>query len=733
MAMKFYSLVSIIVLFIFFIQCNVKDQSLISYSIEGEYIHFKNENIHLIFDEFMYCKVEFEVDGIAQSMNSSVNTGSNDAPPHFITLDDIVYKNFKVSSHIIEDINDAEFGAGKRLTINGSDLKIERSLVIEMYDQYPDVAMSWCRYTNRSGKDLKINQVFYNYYRLDRKLTNPSVNSYDFRYLQPINTQWGETWTNVGITDSTNEDFVIPGSGSNRSGIPFIDVWGPEMGMGIFHVEGIPRFHHIVLKTGKDGLLDVGFKVVPDDSYGQLPEVLKNNTSFTTWKSVVCTHKNDFFVAGRRFGQFLNGALKKEGREGIPVDYPDQAYEPYWKTWGMNSLSGTKEFTIQEVKDRMDMLADYGFKAIMLDDGWQNSVGQWDPSLEKFGSHQGLIDFVEEAHTPQWGMNKDKSFKVYLWFDLLGMDTLTKYTGPLLVRNEDGSYYKSKQAKYALCPSYEGTHKHIKDSLIDKIIKRWDIDGLYTDWEDQNPLPCFAEDHHHPYASESVENNYLAFKTMYDKILELKPENGWVCMCACASVHDAYQYPYYFLGDASDPTSNKQVRWRTKWMKAFRGPQAPVGDGYVDKLDYDNKAGEPAMSVATGSVITSIRWEVDELGGADHVRKWMDLYFSEKLYQGEYLGLYDIEHHKPEGYVIRKKNGTIYYAFFDEQPFDKEIELRGLARDLEYEAVEYDTETNKGSITGTNPFLHITSKPGNNQGEQVFFYVLKCIPQSPGS
>ena len=732
MAMKIYSLAGFIALFLIFIQCHTKNQSPISFSIDGDYIRFENEKIHLVFDEFMYCKVEFEVDGIVQSMNKSTRTGSDAVPAHFIVLDDIIYKNFKVSSHIIENIEDTEFGRGKRLTLKGSDSKIENSLVIEMYEQYPDVAVSRCTYTNRSGKDLRINEVFYNYYRLDRKLTDPTARSYDFRYLQPINKKWGDTWTNVGVTDSTNEDFVIPGQGSNRSGISFIDVWSPEMGMGIFHAEGIPRFHHLILKVREDALADVGFKVIPEDSYGQFPEVLKNNMSITTWKSVVCTHTNDFFDAGRRYGQFLNGALKKEGRKGFPSEYPDRAYEPYWKTWGMNSLEGTGEFTIQQVKDKMDVLADYGFKAVMLDDGWFDLVGKWNPDPGKFSDEKEFIDFVQQAHKPQWGKDKNKSLKVYLWFDLLGANT-NEGLDHLLVKNRDGSLYKSRQAKYAFCPSSNQFLSFAKDTLIEKIIHKWDVDGLYTDWEDQNPLPCFAEDHHHPNESESVENNYLAFKTMYEKIMELKPENGWVSMCACASVHDPYQYPYYFLGDASDPTSNKQVRWRTRWIKALRGPTSPVGDGYVDKMDYDNKAGEPAMSVATGNVITSLRWNVDELGGAEHVKKWMNLFFNEKLYKGEYLGLYDIEYHKPEGYVIRKQDGTMYYAFFDEQPFDKEVELRGLIKDMTYATIEYDTETKKGEVMGAKPLFHITSRPGNDEGEQVFYYVLKCIPLPAGN
>lgn len=716
-----------IALFLFFVACDNKDLSQVSFDIDDAGIHFKNKNIHLTFDDLMYCKVEFEVDGNLLSMNHSSKTSPDPVPSHYIVLDDQVYKNFKISSHVFLDIEDPEYGPGKRLTLNGSDSQIERSLHIEMYEQYPDVAVSWCTYTNHTGKDLKINRVFYNYYRVDRKLTNPGARSYDFRYLQPLNKQWGETWTNVGITDTTNEDFIIPGTGSNLSGIPFIDVWSPEMGMAVFHVEGIPRFHHIELKTGGDGMVGVGFKDVPEDSYGQLPEVLKNDASYTTWKSAVCTHQNDFFLPGRRFGQFLNAALKKEGRSGWPDKYPKQAYEPYWKTWGMNSLGGTGEFTMQEVRDKMDELADYGFTAIMLDDGWFDIVGKWDPDPGKFSDEQALINFVQEAHNPQWGQHKDKSFKVYLWFDLLGTNT-AEGLEHLLVKNKDGSLYESQQSKFTFCPSSPQFLSFARDTLLEKIIHKWDIDGLYTDWADQNPLPCFAESHHHSSSAESVENNYLAFKLMHEKIMGLKPESGWTGMCACASVHDVYQYPYYFLGDASDPTSNKQVRWRIRWMKAFRGPTAPAGDGYVDKMDYNNIAGEPAMSVATGSVITSLRWNVAELGGADHARKWMNLYVSEELYRGECLGLYDIEYHKPEGYVIRKDNGTVYYAFFDEQAFDKEIELRGLARDVEYEIIEYDTGFSKGKLAGADNIFHITSKPGNDQGEQVFYYVIKCVP-----
>jgi alpha-galactosidase len=726
MALKFHYPLYLTVLFVF-VQCNINDKSPISFRIDNGNYHFRNENIHLIFDELMNCKVKFEVNGQVLSMNHAGGIQTIGVPPHFLILEGVEYKSFKIISHDCEELTDQEYGPGKRLTLTGVDSGIEQLLFIELYDQYPDVALSWSTYTNMTGKDKEIDMVFYNYYQLDRKQTNPEVSSYDFRYLQPLNKTWGATWTNVAVTDTTNEDFIIPGTGSNRSGIPFLDVWGAEMGMAIFHVEGTPRFHHLLLRTNENEGVDIGFKVVPEDSYGQFPGKLKDNESIMTWKSAVCTHKNDFFRPGRRFGQLLNGALKKEGRKGIPEAYPDQAYDPYWKTWGLNNLAGSAAFTIEEVIDKMDELADYGFKAIMLDDGWFDILGKWDPDPGKFKDEFELIDFVREAHKPQWGKAKDKAFNIYLWFDLLGTNT-TEGLEHMLIRNADGSLYESRQSKYAFCPSSNHFLNFAEDTLLEKIIGRWGVDGLYTDWEDQNPLPCFSKDHEHASPAESMEKNYLAYKIMYDKIMGLKPEKGWVSMCACASVHDAYQYPYYFLNDASDPTTNKQVRWRTRWIKALRGPRAPTGDGYVDKMNYDNKAGDPVMSVALGNVITSLRWNVAELGGADHARKWMDLYFSEKLYNAEYLGLYDIHYHKPEGYVLRKSNGTMYYTFIDERPFEVEVELRGLEADREYEVYEYDMGLNKGKVKGSDPIFHITSKPGNDEGEQIFYYVLKCIP-----
>jgi hypothetical protein len=110
------------------------------------------------------------------------------------------------------------------------------------------------------------------------------------------------------------------------------------------------------------------------------------------------------------------------------------------------------------------------------------------------------------------------------------------------------------------------------------------------------------------------------------------------------------------------------------------------------------------------------RWDVDELGGIEYAVEWMDLYFSEELYRGEHPGLYDIECHTPEGYVIRREEGTMYDGFLDEEAFDPEVVSRGLERDRERKG------NRKESL------VYHCSKPCNNKGEKFFLDVLKCQP-----
>jgi len=702
----------------------------IEYTDDDGEITFRNEHIQIVFDEYMYAKVSYLEGQRTLSINENSDLGELGRPPFFIRLNNRTYTHFRVeSSSCSEYFTDPVYGPGRKLTIISQDEFIEQTLTLEMYYQYPDVVLMQATYGNEGASPLAIDDIYCQYYRLDRSLTNRTLARYDFRHTKPVQDAWGRSYLNLPVTRDYSEEFLVPLGGYGRSGVPFIDVWGAEMGMAIFLVESTPRIIRIPCQVKSDERVDIALHLRPSESLGQFPEKLAPHREVTTWKTAVCVHQLDYFTPARRFAQLLDGALRKAGKEGFIKEYPARAYAPYWKTWGMNSKKGSGEFTLSQISARMDELADAGFKAIMLDDGWFDTVGLWNPDPGKFphGS-QDMITFVNDCHQQQWGEDND-AFRVYLWWDPLGSETAQDPVKDLLIRDREGNYYTGGQAGYMLCPAHDGTLRYLNETILNRFYNHWDVDGVYHDWVDQNAPPCYAPNHNHVTARESVESGHDPFQAMHERIMQWKPESHWDSQCNCAAVHDVYQYPYYYFEDTSDPTSDSQIRYRLKWIKALRGPTAPVGDGYLDDMDYNKLSGEPAQSVAIGAVITSLRWKVEELGGREHAQKWMDLYVSEQLSSGEFLNLYDVYYDRPEGYAIRKEDGTLYYCFIQsDSSYSGPARLRGLHPERTYAVTDYETNRSYGEVSGQSPAISVRLRPGHNEDGKIFYTVLKCTP-----
>ena len=83
----------------------------------------------------------------------------------------------------------------------------------------------------------------------------------------------------------------------------------------------------------------------------------------------------------------------------------------------------------------------------------------------------------------------------------------------------------------------------------------------------------------------------------------------------------------------------------------------------------------------------------------------MDLYNTQMLSRGEYLGaLYDIGFDRPEAHAIRK-SGKMYYSFFAPQ-WKGRIELRGLGRG-QYQVFDYENKRNLGVVHGPTAALDV--------------------------
>ena len=98
----------------------------------------------------MYCKVYYKSE--ENSLNDINPGGELSKPTHFIVVDGEEVKDFIVDyDNLKPEPVITEFGNGRRLVLKGiangpKNSKIEKTLTVELYDRYPDVAITYAEY-----------------------------------------------------------------------------------------------------------------------------------------------------------------------------------------------------------------------------------------------------------------------------------------------------------------------------------------------------------------------------------------------------------------------------------------------------------------------------------------------------------------------------------------------------------------------------------------------------------
>ncbi|NVM03933.1 MAG: hypothetical protein HWN67_16495, partial [Candidatus Helarchaeota archaeon] len=230
-----------------------------------------------------------------------------------------------------------------------------------------------------------------------------------------------------------------------------------------------------------------------------------------------------------------------------------------------------------------------------------------------------------------------------------------------------------------------------------------------------NSVPfCYAVNHNHRSPSESLDALSDFFKVIYEASIDINP--GFVIKVnsdgICPSIYNIFQYNMPVVGN---PNTRFQLRSRIKALKALFEEKAAVDCNYYERgvLDF-------ASHITPGGVI-SVKFTTLNPDDKNILRRtepsipkpskytkmiyerWFAIYREKKLYNGEYLNLYDIGFDKPETHLI-KKGEKFYYSFFS--TFWKgKVELRGLEK-KRYRVRDYihniDLETVKGPKDNVN-------------------------------
>ncbi|HEV2400261.1 MAG TPA: alpha-galactosidase [Candidatus Sulfotelmatobacter sp.] len=599
-----------------------------------------------------------------------------------------------------------KLGRGKRLEIPAkplaaSGVPIERTLVLEAYDDFPNIAMVSTTYKNAGSADFSLDQVLMQQHRFNAKQVDDKAQPYDMWAFQGSSYNWGEDDVEkLKKTSSQPNEMGENIKGGYGGGIPVVAVWTASVGEAIGHVETLPWTLSIPLKVDKEGRVDASM-VLPTHTS------LKPGDSYSTPRSFVSVYSGDFYEPLR----IWSSVLQKEGWD-IPKP-SNEAYNVSWCGWGY-------EFNVtpKEMVGTIPKLKELGIKWATLDDRWFDTYGDWNPRKDTFPG-DSIKQMVDDFHK--------QGIYAQLWWLPLGVEDgqgkyeshkyavsdVVKQHPDWLILDKNGKHARMTRDLATLCPALPEVQAYYKQ-LTEKFIRDWGFDGSKLDNIYSVPA-CYNPAHHHKSPQDSVKAMGEVYKAIFETSRSLKPESVTQA-CPCGTTPSVAWLPFIDQAVTADPVGGVQVRRRIKMYKALLGPQSAVYGDHVElsemtPLGHDNwseHGSDFASTVGTGGVPgTKFVWPDPgpkykpvalTSDKEEHWKKWLALYNQKMLSKGDFLDLYVYGYDVPEAYAIAK-DGKMYYAFFDDstKPFSGEVELRGL-KPGSYDVVDYADGKNLGTV-----------------------------------
>ena len=610
---------------------------------------------------------------------------------------------------------------GKRVEVGGRSAAtgIEKMLAVEVYDDFPNLAVTTVAYKNAGDHEFKLDQAVAEQRRLSATLVDPKAAPYRLWSFQGSAYDWGKDEI-LPISQDFSRPNMMGGPGPQGlgGGIPVADFWTASAGEAIGHIETLPLVLSLPVKVEKDGRVSASLLLDPNI-------ILKPGDVYSTPRAFIEVHNGDFYEPLRVW----SAALQRDG--WTPAKPNNADYAANWCGWGYE-----QDFTPAQMLGTIPKLKELGFKWTTLDYRWFDAYGDWNPRPDTFPGDT-IKKVVDEFHK--------QGFLVQLWWQPLsvedghGKHSLAKPTvtsklvqehPDWLILDEKGAHARLTtpvSTTAMLCPALPEVQEFHR-KLVEKFIRDWGFDGNKMDSVFTVPR-CYNPKHHHKTPDDSVYAVADVFKIIFQTTRALKPESV-TQICPCGTTPNLAWLPYEDQAVTADPVGGFQVRRRIKMFKAMLGPQAAVYGDHVElsemrkvvsstnAVEYLETGKDFASTVGTGGVIgTKFTWPGDP--PRPHYRyvtltpekeslwkKWIGIYNSKMLSQGTFLNLYTIGYDVPEGYAI-EKDGKMYYAFFMPEhsaPWKGEITLRGL-QPGKYRVSDYVNGKDLGTVDAGKPEL----------------------------
>jgi alpha-galactosidase len=572
---------------------------------------------------------------------------------------------------------------------------------MEVYDDFPNIALVSIAYKNAGTTDFQIDEVVTQQHRFNATLVDAKAQPYDLWSFQGSSYDWGEDdvqkLTRVSSQPNLMGETVKGGYGG---GIPVVAFWTASVGEAIGDVETLPWTLSIPVKVEADGRVKAGVTIPAS-------VVLKPGESYAAPRSFVSVYSGDFYEPLRMW----SSVLQKEGWE-IPKP-SNEAYNVSWCGWGYES-----DVTPAQMLGTVPKLKELGIKWATLDDRWFDTYGDWNPRGDTFPGDsikQMVDDFHKQGILAQlwWlplgvedGQGKYESHKY-------AMSKVVQEHPDWLILDKNGKHARMTRDLAVLDPALPEVQAYYKQ-LTEKFIRDWGFDGSKLDNIYSVPK-CYNPAHHHKSPQDSVNAMGEVYKTIFETTRAIKPESVTQA-CPCGTPPSLAWLPFIDQAVTADPVGAVQVRRRIKMYKALLGPEAAVYGDHVELSsmtplghgDWSEHGDDFASTLGVGGVPgTKFVWPdpgakfrpVALTAEKDaHWKKWIGLYNEKMLSKGEFRDLYVYGYDVPEAYAI-EKDGKMYYAFFAKEngEFAGEVELRGLKAG-NYHVVDYVDGKDLGTV-----------------------------------
>jgi alpha-galactosidase len=615
---------------------------------------------------------------------------------------------------------------GKRVEVTGSvstaeGAQLEKTLAVEVYDDFPNLAITALTYKNTGDREFKLDQVVAETHRLNAALADPKVAPYNFWSFHGSSYEWGKDDV-LPLSASFHQANAIGGPGPQGlgGGIPMVDFWTATVGVAIGHIEPLPLVLSLPVRVDQDGRVRISMALEPRT-------VLKPGEVYSAPHSFVAVHSGDYYEPLEMWSR----AVRSQGNWSL-AKATAQSYEANWCGWGYES-----DFTPDQMLSTLPKVKELGIKWATLDLRWFDNYGDWMPRSDTFPG-DSIKKVVDEYHR--------QGIRMQLWYqplsaeDGVGRHGLPKpmATSRVIEEHPDWAILDKagRRARLlspvstaaAMCPALPEVQQYHK-RLVERFLRDWGYDGLKMDSVYTVP-PCYNPKHHHKSPEDSIKAMGQVFKVIFETARQIKPDSI-IQICPCGTVPNLAWVFFQDQPVTADPVGGAQVRRRIKMYKAVLGPQAAVYGDHVE-LSEMRQAGSStnavtwvetgrdfASTVGPGGVIgTKFTWpsgpprpryrDVQLTAEKESIwRKWIEIYNSKMLARGVFLNLYTIGYDVPEGYSI-EKDGKMYYAFFmpeDAATWKGAIELRGL-KPGRYRVFDYVNGKNLGTVNAESPKLN---------------------------